>query len=71
MIINRLIATLLVCQGKIVQTKQFKPTNFVGDAYIAVDFFNSWSVDEICILEISRDDSFIKDYIKIVNKSLL
>ena len=66
--INRLIATLLVYNGKIVQTKQFKPTNFVGDAFIAVDFFNSWSVDEICILEISKDESYLKHFIKLVNK---
>ena len=66
--INRLIATLLVYNGKIVQTKQFKPTNFVGDAFIAVDFFNSWSVDEICILEISKDESYLKHFIRLVDK---
>ena len=38
------------------------------DAFIAVDFFNSWSVDEICILEISKDESYLKHFIKLVNK---
>ena len=63
--INRLKATLLVYNGKIVQTKQFKPTNFVGDAFISVDFFNSWSVDEICILEISRNEEHLKSFTKL------
>ena len=66
--INRLIAILLIYNGKIVQTKQFQPTNFIGDAFIAVDFFNTWSVDEICILEISNDESNLKQFIKLIDK---
>ena len=45
--------------SEIVDPKNFKPTNFVGNAFTAVDFFNSWAVDEICILEISNDLSYL------------
>lgn len=51
---HRLIATLLVDEGRVVQTRQFKRTNMVGSAFTAVDFFNGWTVDEIVILEISK-----------------
>ncbi len=52
---HRLIATLLIDRGHIVQTRCFKRTNMVGSAYTAVDFFNGWTVDEIVALEISPD----------------
>jgi cyclase len=57
MIKHRLIATLLVNNGVVVQTRKFKRTNMVGNAFTAVDFFNGWAVDEICVLEISNDRS--------------
>lgn len=50
---HRLIATLLVDSGRIVQTRLFKRTNSVGSPFTAVDFFNAWTVDEIIALEIS------------------
>jgi imidazole glycerol-phosphate synthase subunit HisF len=50
---HRLIATLLVDSGNVVQTRLFKRTNMVGSALTAVDFFNGWTVDEIIVLEIS------------------
>lgn len=56
---HRLIATLLVDSGRVVQTRQFKRTNMVGSAFTAVDFFNGWTVDEIVVLEISRDMSHL------------
>lgn len=63
---HRLIATLLVHQGNIVQTRRFKRTNMVGSAFTAVDFFNGWAVDEIVVLEISYDLSWLERYIQIV-----
>lgn len=41
--------------GAIVQSINFTHTNFVGDAQTAVDFFNVWGVDEIVLLNVSRD----------------
>ena len=49
----RLIATLLVYHGDVVQTRRFRRTNMVGSPITAVDFFNSWTVDEIMVLDIS------------------
>ena len=56
---HRLIATLLIDSGNVVQTRQFKRTNMVGSAFTAVDFFNGWTVDEIIALEISSSTQWL------------
>ena len=66
--INRLIATLLIRNGVVVQTNKFNPTNYIGNAIIAVDFFNSWAVDEICILEISQNKDYLEKFYSIVDE---
>ena len=66
MIKKRLIATLLVHNGNVVQTRKFKRTNMVGSAFTAVDFFNGWTVDEIVVLEISNDLTFLEKFVRIV-----
>jgi cyclase len=63
---HRLIASLLVFNGDVVQTRRFRPTNNVGSAFTAVDFFNGWTVDEIIVLEISKDDAHRERFEKIV-----
>lgn len=63
---HRLIATLLVDHGHVVQTRHFKRTNMVGSAFTAVDFFNSWTVDEIVVLEISNEMSHLSRMQEIV-----
>ena len=65
---HRLIATLLIESGTVVQTRKFKPTNAVGNAFTAVDFFNSWAVDEIAILEISRAAPEIEKFVGIIEE---
>jgi cyclase len=55
---HRLIATLLVDSGNVVQTRLFKHTNMVGSAFTAVDFFNGWTVDEIIVLDISFESTW-------------
>ncbi|MDC2981243.1 HisA/HisF-related TIM barrel protein [SAR116 cluster bacterium] len=64
----RLIAVLLVCDGVVVQTRKFRRTNMVGSAFTAVDFFNGWAVDEICVLNISDDHETSTDFISIVEE---
>ncbi len=64
---HRLIASLLVCNGHVVQTRRFRPTNDVGSAFTAVDFFNSWAVDEIIVLEISNDDGYLERFQAIID----
>jgi len=63
---KRLIASLLVYNGNVVQTRHFKRTNMVGSAFTAVDFFNGWTVDEIVVLEISYSDAFLDRFVDIV-----
>ncbi len=55
MLKKRLIPVLLCRDGWIVQSINFKHTNMIGNAITAVDFFNTWSVDEIIILDVSKD----------------
>lgn len=57
MLTKRLIATILLKDGLIVQSKQFKHTNVIGNARTAIDFFNTWSVDEIIILDVSPENN--------------
>ena len=65
---HRLIATLLVNNGVIVQTRKFKRTNMVGNAFTAVDFFNGWSVDEIMVLDISYTNDWVDKFVEIVSE---
>ena len=66
---KRLIATLLLSNENVVQTRKFKITNMVGNAYTAVDFFNTWSIDEIIILDITRNKNIISDkFLKIISE---
>ena len=50
MVKKRLIPSLLVRNGRIIQSVNFRHTNVIGNAFTAVDFFNTWAVDEIIIL---------------------
>lgn len=65
---HRLIATVLVNNGIVVQTRKFKRTNMVGNAFTAVDFFNSWSVDEIIVLDISNSSEFDFKFLNIIEE---
>jgi imidazole glycerol-phosphate synthase subunit HisF len=67
MIKRRLIATLLVDKGDIVQTRKFRRTNMVGSAFTAVEFFNAWSVDEIIVVEISSTPDRVEEFVEIVD----
>lgn len=55
MLKTRLIACLLWRNGMLIQSKGFRHTNSVGSAYTAIDFFNTWAIDEIVLLDVSRD----------------
>jgi len=57
MLKKRLIACLLWRDGFIVQSIGFKHTNAIGNAITAVDFFNTWAIDEIVLLDVSRESS--------------
>jgi cyclase len=55
MLKHRLIPVLILRDGVVVQSIQFKHTNVIHwKPMTAVDFFNHWAVDEIVILDVSR-----------------
>lgn len=67
MLKKRLIASLLWRDGILIQSKKFRHTNAVGTVYTAIDFFNSWSIDEIILLNVSRTKESQFDFHKDVS----
>ena len=56
MVKKRLIPALIIRDGSVVQSIQFRHTNVIHwKPLTAVDFFNRWAVDEIVVLDVSRD----------------
>src|SRR3989344_8269003 len=56
MLKKRLIPVLILRDGKVVQSLQFKHTNVIHwNPAIAVDFFDRWAADEIIVLDVSRN----------------
>jgi len=66
MLKHRLIPNVIVNNGMVVQSINFKHTNVVSNAITAVDFFNSWAVDEIIVLDVSRTATFRPNFHKII-----
>lgn len=58
MLKKRLIACLLIKDGQIVQSLGFKEFLVVGNAIMAVEHFNAWSIDEIVLLDINRQKNY-------------
>ena len=67
MLKNRLIPNIILDKGHIVQSVNFKHTNVIGNAITAVDFFNSWAVDEIIILDVSTTSDHKQQFHRIVD----
>jgi imidazole glycerol-phosphate synthase subunit HisF len=56
MLKTRLIPVLILRDGRVVQSVNFRHTNVIHwNPVTAVDFFNAWAVDEIVVLDVSRD----------------
>ena len=68
MVKNRLIASIIVKDGFIVQSINFRHPNVIGNAITAVDFFNTWSIDELIILDISRGDQGVEEFRRIIDR---
>ncbi|MCP3941153.1 MAG: imidazole glycerol phosphate synthase subunit HisF [Desulfobacteraceae bacterium] len=72
MLKNRLIAVILLRNGQVVQSVKFKHTNIIHyDPVHAIESFNRWAVDEIVLLNVSRDVStkdFFVDIVKRLSK---
>jgi cyclase len=69
MLKRRLIAVLICRDGRIVQSVKFKHTNVIHyDPVHAMEAFNKWSVDEIILLNVTRDPVSKEKYIDIVRR---
>lgn len=56
MLKKRIIPVIILRNGEVVQSVQFKHTNVIHkDPCYAVNFFSKWDADEIIILDVSRD----------------
>jgi cyclase len=56
MLKKRLIPVLILRDNQVVQSIQFRHTNVIHwNPAVAVDFFNVWAVDEIVLLDVSRN----------------
>jgi cyclase len=68
MLKRRLIAVLLLREGAIVQSIRFKHTNVIHwKPVTAVDFFDRWSVDEIVVLDVSRNRSKRETFYQVID----
>lgn len=67
MIKKRLIAVITVLNGQVVQSEQFKHDHVIhSDAIHAVESFSRWDVDEIVMLNISKDRTSRDEFADIV-----
>lgn len=57
MVCKRVIGVLIYKDGKIYQSIKFKLTNQIGNAITKIEYYNSWSVDEIILLNVEREDN--------------
>ena len=66
---TRLIAVLVVRDGQVVQSVRFKHTNVIHyDPVHAMECFNKWAIDEIVILNVTRDAESRDKFAEIVGK---
>jgi len=70
MLKSRLIAVLILRNGQVVQSVRFKHTNVIhSDPVHAIEAFNKWAVDEIAMINVSREqgsrDQFAESVAKV------
>lgn len=69
MLKKRLIAVVLVRDGRVVQSVKFKHTNVIHyDAIHAIESFNRWAIDEIILLNVSKKKDSQEGFLNIVEK---
>lgn len=66
MLKKRLIPCLLLQNGQLVKSINFKNYQIIGNPKTAVEYFNAWSVDELIFLDITKQGNYSdlirKDY---------
>jgi len=69
MLKKRLVAVLILREGQVVQSVRFKHTNVIHyDPVHAVEAFNKWAVDEIAMINVTREASSREDFAQAVVK---
>jgi len=69
MLKHRLIPVLLIADGKVIQSVQFKHTNIIHwKPVTAVDFFDHWAADEIVVLDVSRTKTGRETFYEVVSQ---
>lgn len=58
MLKKRLIPILLLQNGLLVRSEQFKIHQIIGNPVHEVQRFNEWNIDELIYLDISQDDTY-------------
>lgn len=67
MLKKRLIAVILVRDGRVVQSVKFKHTNVIHyDAIHAIESFNRWAIDEIVVLNVSKSIESQKPFLSVI-----
>jgi cyclase len=67
MVKKRLIPALILRDGRVVQSHKFNHTNVIHwKPVTAVDFFNRWAIDELVLLDVSRDPTHRETFYEIV-----
>jgi cyclase len=66
---KRLIAVLILRNGQVVQSVRFKHTNVIHyDPVHAIESFNKWAVDEIVVLNVSRQSESRCGFAEVVER---
>lgn len=69
MLKKRLVAVLIIRDGRVVQSVRFKHTNVIHyDVVHAVEAFSKWSVDELVLLNVSRNADSREPFLEVVNR---
>lgn len=65
---NRFIPLLLYKDGNIVQSRGFKHHKIISKADTVLSRFSSWDADELCLVNISSDDSYNEQFVDTISQ---
>lgn len=60
MLKKRLIACLLIQDGKLVRTRNFRTERIIGNPIVAIEYLNAWAIDEIMVLDIGSTGHYVE-----------
>lgn len=65
----RFIAVLVIRDGQVVQSEQFRHPHVIHkDPVNAIECFNKWAVDEIVAINVSRNESSAIPFLEVIDK---